>query len=575
MALKIPASVLELARLLGSRGRLVGAAWLTCAALCVGTAKAEVVFDGCSHLENVVTNVGERVYNIRDVVSVTVQGYRLQGALRARVTTALEVVVIFTGAVHSTCQIVDDSAVEDLPPRYANKAHRSVEADRWRTAATTLSVAADTTGCLVTATCGEALLTTSALEASRLASSDRGQFVLNVFAGSAAWFTYAVAFAGTAGASSLPASFLAYSGLAYFTAASFNVNAYSNQVLANDPPDPNYTPLFAYMPISFETPIAGLPATLDQQVREFLRNLAYMNQASAGVLTSVERLQGAIAGGSEASIIAQVDALTRFGADEIKYRRDARSSLAALLPALAAQGICDGGAGDVSLAAALDALGGTTDSAPRGGVGPAGCVVQSVDDDRDGVANSADACPGTVPRSAVNSAGCSSVQLDSDRDGVPDGADVCPATPLGTAVDSRGCPLPPPDADSDGVADSTDQCPSTPAGSMVDGNGCSAAQRDTDGDGVADSSDVCPGTAAGVAVDARGCPIPPVSTLACDLNLDRFVDYRDILGIVKARGQSALGSTDARDPNRDGLIDLRDAAICTAKCSRLLCLPPR
>jgi hypothetical protein len=59
------------------------------------------------------------------------------------------------------------------------------------------------------------------------------------------------------------------------------------------------------------------------------------------------------------------------------------------------------------------------------------------DDDRDGIPNRRDRCPGTPPGVLVNDRGCAT---DTDGDGVPDGLDRCPATPRGEAVDRFGCP---------------------------------------------------------------------------------------------------------------------------------------
>jgi OOP family OmpA-OmpF porin len=58
---------------------------------------------------------------------------------------------------------------------------------------------------------------------------------------------------------------------------------------------------------------------------------------------------------------------------------------------------------------------------------------------------------------------------DADKDGVPDSADACPNTPAGAAVYSNGCPR---DSDGDGVPDYKDNCPGTPTGTKVDGKGC-------------------------------------------------------------------------------------------------------
>jgi OOP family OmpA-OmpF porin len=57
---------------------------------------------------------------------------------------------------------------------------------------------------------------------------------------------------------------------------------------------------------------------------------------------------------------------------------------------------------------------------------------------------------------------------DEDKDGVTDDVDQCPGTPEGTTVDRNGCP----DSDGDGVADPNDKCPGTPAGETVDADGC-------------------------------------------------------------------------------------------------------
>ena len=58
---------------------------------------------------------------------------------------------------------------------------------------------------------------------------------------------------------------------------------------------------------------------------------------------------------------------------------------------------------------------------------------------------------------------------DLDGDGVADSADFCPGTPAGASVDSSGCAL---DEDSDGVADYKDDCLGTGPGLKVDASGC-------------------------------------------------------------------------------------------------------
>lgn len=120
-----------------------------------------------------------------------------------------------------------------------------------------------------------------------------------------------------------------------------------------------------------------------------------------------------------------------------------------------------------------------------------------LDGDRDGVVDALDLCPTTPLGRKVDTVGC---ELDGDRDGVVDGLDQCPTTPLGRKVDAVGCEL---DGDRDGVVDALDQCPTTPYGNKVDAVGC---EIDSDRDGVKDGADLCPGTPLGTKVNAKGCP---------------------------------------------------------------------
>jgi len=59
--------------------------------------------------------------------------------------------------------------------------------------------------------------------------------------------------------------------------------------------------------------------------------------------------------------------------------------------------------------------------------------------------------------------------VGDDRDGVPEPADRCPGTVPGVRVDSTGCPA---DTDRDGVADYLDACIDTLSGARIDGHGC-------------------------------------------------------------------------------------------------------
>jgi choice-of-anchor B domain-containing protein len=156
-----------------------------------------------------------------------------------------------------------------------------------------------------------------------------------------------------------------------------------------------------------------------------------------------------------------------------------------------------------------------------------GCSCDVLDDDDDGVDNCNDTCADTPAGESCDEDGCSQSQVaakspepDGDGDGVPDALDLCANTPVEEAaeVDAHGCspaqlgegevaqPVPD-DSDADDVTDTVDACPDTPADEVdqVDGAGCSPSQRDTDGDGVVDAEDECGDSAAGEEVDADGC----------------------------------------------------------------------
>jgi outer membrane protein OmpA-like peptidoglycan-associated protein len=85
---------------------------------------------------------------------------------------------------------------------------------------------------------------------------------------------------------------------------------------------------------------------------------------------------------------------------------------------------------------------------------------------------------------------------DDDGDGIANGADACPLV-KGIAA-TKGCP--PTDSDGDGVPDHEDKCPQQ-KGDAANG-GCPPA--DSDGDGVPDAEDKCP-QQAGVPANG-GCP---------------------------------------------------------------------
>jgi OOP family OmpA-OmpF porin len=71
------------------------------------------------------------------------------------------------------------------------------------------------------------------------------------------------------------------------------------------------------------------------------------------------------------------------------------------------------------------------------------------DEDRDGVYDDRDACPGTLADAPVDETGCipkipegpPPVKTDGDGDGVSDALDRCPDSPPGAVVDLEGCPV--------------------------------------------------------------------------------------------------------------------------------------
>ncbi|MBK00687.1 MAG: hypothetical protein CMB48_07070 [Euryarchaeota archaeon] len=97
-------------------------------------------------------------------------------------------------------------------------------------------------------------------------------------------------------------------------------------------------------------------------------------------------------------------------------------------------------------------------------------------------------------------------KADDDRDGVGNDEDLCPGTADNTVVDEDGCAVDDgtceagTDTDGDGVDDCDDTCPDT-TGTETDDNGCSAEQLGTDDDDwtfsvtftVADASFTCDG----------------------------------------------------------------------------------
>lgn len=126
--------------------------------------------------------------------------------------------------------------------------------------------------------------------------------------------------------------------------------------------------------------------------------------------------------------------------------------------------------------------------------------VVPTDADGDGIADTADACPGTPAGVAVSETGC---EADTDGDGIVDRLDQCPDSPAGTGVNEVGCVG---DADADGIPDDKDACQDSPVGTAVNEVGCVG---DADGDGIPDDKDTCPDTAVGTTVTETGCAPEP------------------------------------------------------------------
>ena len=131
----------------------------------------------------------------------------------------------------------------------------------------------------------------------------------------------------------------------------------------------------------------------------------------------------------------------------------------------------------------------------------------SPDHDRDGVADTVDACPDEPgsPNADPELNGC---PPDADNDGIPDSEDKCPLR-AGTeqpGTEQNGCP---PDSDKDGIIDADDACPDVPGAVSRDpqDNGC-PIDPDRDHDGILNGADACPNEAGPKDPDPQknGCP---------------------------------------------------------------------
>lgn len=144
--------------------------------------------------------------------------------------------------------------------------------------------------------------------------------------------------------------------------------------------------------------------------------------------------------------------------------------------------------------------------APVGVAAPVAPAGPATDRDRDGIADTVDACP-DVPGVASPSPRRNGCPSDRDEDGFPDTVDACPDLAGVANPDARfnGCP---PDRDGDGVIDALDVCPDEP-GSDFSGPDRLGCQPDRDDDGILDFLDACPDVFGVKQADPtlNGCPV--------------------------------------------------------------------
>lgn len=199
-----------------------------------------------------------------------------------------------------------------------------------------------------------------------------------------------------------------------------------------------------------------------------------------------------------------------------------------------------------------------------GGGGGSGGGVNN-DTDGDGVANTADNCPGIANANQLDTDGdgtgdaCDS---DDDQDTVADGADNCPLVSNPDQLDTDGdgagnvCDG---DDDNDTFADGTDNCPldSNPDQLDTDMDGAGdACDTDDDDDGVDDGSDNCPLEANPDQADSDGDGIGDV----CDTGADVTVSGKATFDRVPHSSLNGLDYTATRpEPVRNAVVQIVDA----------------
>jgi outer membrane protein OmpA-like peptidoglycan-associated protein len=124
-------------------------------------------------------------------------------------------------------------------------------------------------------------------------------------------------------------------------------------------------------------------------------------------------------------------------------------------------------------------------------IGGGPVVVDTGDNDADGITNDKDECPNEAEDKDGFEDGDGCPDLDNDKDGLPDGSDPCPneAEDKDGFKDEDGCPDL--DNDDDKIADADDKCPDEPEDmdGFQDRDGCD--DPDNDSDGIPDVIDQC------------------------------------------------------------------------------------
>ncbi|MFC1681011.1 thrombospondin type 3 repeat-containing protein [Pseudomonadota bacterium] len=159
-------------------------------------------------------------------------------------------------------------------------------------------------------------------------------------------------------------------------------------------------------------------------------------------------------------------------------------------------------------------------------------IWEPLDDDDDGVLNSADNCVETYnpEQSDLDGDGVGDVcETDTDGDGIVDDEDRCPLDANANNEDQDGdgvgdiCDM---DLDGDEVDNVVDNCERIPNGEQVDfdsdGNG-DACDNDADGDGLDNSVDSCNATGLGELIDNNGCS----GSQRFDLNCPTDAEWRN------------------------------------------------